>query len=233
MHITISSDLVSKYNMFQLERVSMLEQNMACGEDPSGKTYRTALADLRALLSREDLTLSPVDKMRLLMALVITQRGIKQHERRELIELAALSPEDQVPILNLFYLGVSLLHGVKGASKGRAEGRAEGAQPESSYDVSRYMPPLRRIVEQALEGGLSRAEYPQIGQEAQNRVHGAGSKLIVFIVGGVTYSECREMHLAAARHGTTLVLGSTQLLTPQRFIRELKGLKDLEADLRI
>jgi syntaxin-binding protein 1 len=52
-------------------------------------------------------------------------------------------------------------------------------------------------------------------------------------VGGVTYSECREMHLAAARHGTTLVLGSTQLLTPQRFIRELKGLKDLEADLRI
>ena len=41
------------------------------------------------------------------------------------------------------------------------------------------------------------------------------------------------MHLAAARHGTTLVLGSTQLLTPQRFIRELKGLKDLEADLRI
>lgn len=39
--------------------------------------------------------------------------------------------------------------------------------------------------------------------------------------------------LGVRRHGRTLLLGSTQLLTPQRFIRELKCLKELEADLRI
>lgn len=38
----------------------------------------TALADLRALLERTDLPISPEDKMRLLMIYLISQDGIKQ-----------------------------------------------------------------------------------------------------------------------------------------------------------
>lgn len=50
-----------------LEAVATLEQSMATGEDSSGKAFKTALPELKALLQRSDLPLSPEDKMRLLM----------------------------------------------------------------------------------------------------------------------------------------------------------------------
>ena len=79
-----------------LAQVATLEQNMATGEDSSGKAFKGALPELRALLEKPDLLLSPEDKMRLLMIYVITQEGIRQDERRQLNQLAGISPEDQV-----------------------------------------------------------------------------------------------------------------------------------------
>ena len=52
MHINIADELVRKYSHGALEPLSALEQCMACGEETSGKAYRTALADVRALLAR-------------------------------------------------------------------------------------------------------------------------------------------------------------------------------------
>ena len=54
-------------------QVSGLEQDLACGEDAQQKPFKTALADLRALLGRTDLPLSPEDRIRLLMMFVISQ----------------------------------------------------------------------------------------------------------------------------------------------------------------
>ena len=53
--------------------MSGLEQDLACGEDAQQKPFKTALADLRALLGRTDLPLSPEDRIRLLMMFVISQ----------------------------------------------------------------------------------------------------------------------------------------------------------------
>ena len=87
----------------------MLEQNMAIGEETNGKAFRTALQDLRALLQRQDVTMTPEDRIRLVLLFIITQEGVQPKERKELMELAGIQPEDQVAILNLFYLGVTLL----------------------------------------------------------------------------------------------------------------------------
>ena len=53
--------------------MSGLEQDLACGEDAQQKPFKTALVDLRALLGRTDLPLSPEDRIRLLMMFVISQ----------------------------------------------------------------------------------------------------------------------------------------------------------------
>ena len=54
-------------------QVSGLEQDLACGEDAQQKPLKTAMADLRSLLGRSDLPLSPEDRLRLLMMYVISQ----------------------------------------------------------------------------------------------------------------------------------------------------------------
>ena len=64
---------MKKYTEASLELVATLEQNMANGEDSGGKTFKTALPELRSLLEKDDLALSPEDKMRLLMIYMITQ----------------------------------------------------------------------------------------------------------------------------------------------------------------
>lgn len=93
LHIHVTSELVSKYNSSSLERIATLEQNMATGEDAARKPFRTALADLKSLLSLSDLPmpLSEADKIRMLMIYVITQEGIKSEERRQLMTMAGAS----------------------------------------------------------------------------------------------------------------------------------------------
>ena len=65
-----------------------------------------------------------------------------QDERRQLMELAGISPEDQAAILNLFHLGVTLLHGTASPKKRPSPKKTSPA--EATYDVSRYEPPLKR-----------------------------------------------------------------------------------------
>ena len=75
------------------------------------------------------------------MMFVISQDGIKQEQRKELMELAAISPEDQVGILNLFYLGVTLLQGAQ-AKKKKAE-KKKVADPRFTSSCPPPLPPAR------------------------------------------------------------------------------------------
>ena len=229
--------------------VAMLEQAMATGEDSGLRPYKAALAELRALLGRADLPTSPEDRIRLLMQFVISQDGIKQEQRRELMDLAAISPEDQVGILNLFYLGVTLLQGTASAKKkkGGSASDKKGKGADQGYDVSRYAPPLKRILEEAVAGTLSPADFPYVKPPAGGDDGGGGGKwggkqpprslsaeadpgrrLVVFVVGGLAYSELRVVHEVAKATGRDIIVGSTAMLTPQRFLIGLKNLKQLE-----
>ena len=231
MHMALGQELMRKYGELSLEDVATLEQNMATGEDASGKAFKTALAELRQILERADLLLSPEDKMRLLMIYVITQDGIKQEERRELSRLADISPEDQVAILNLFYLQVTLLHGTSSRKRGVAKrDRVAG----EGYDVSRYVPPLKRQMEELLTSGLPSADFPFVEPPSQHKgaIKGeasTGRRPIVFVLGGLTYSELRSMHELSRSLGREIIVGSTDMLTPQGFILALKEMKQLDA----
>lgn len=242
MHMALGQELMSKYHNANLELVATLEQNMATGEDANGKAYKTALNDLKGLLLRKDLALSPEDKMRLLMIYVITQEGLRQEERRELNRLAEISPEDQVAILNLFYLQVALLQGTSSKKRGAAKrDRAAG----DGYDVSRYVPPLKRHVEELLTSGLPANDFPFVEPPsgaamptAANRKGSsktgtgaevaAGRRTIVFVLGGLTHSELRSMQELSRSLNREIIVGSTSMLTPQGFILALKEMKQLE-----
>ena len=157
----------------------------------------------------------------------------------------------QVAILNLFYLGVTLLQGT--ASKKKGPKKDVKSRDENSYEVSRYVPPLRRMAEEVIAGSLQPAEFPYVrppgapppkppaaDTAARKLVHwasksapraaadGGGRKVVVFVLGGVGYSEVREMHKLGAEAEREVLLGSTGLLTPQEYIIGLKDLKQLE-----
>jgi len=243
LHIHVTSELVRKYNEGSLERVATLEQNMATGEDSSKKAYRSAMADLKGLLERGDLPrpLSDEDKVRMLMAYVITQDGIKSEERRQLMQLAGIQPEDQLTILALVNLGVTMMQGTKKKPTKKSAGQAD-----ATYDVSRYVPPLKRIMEEAFTSGLPLAEFPFVrppsaspddvhvdtkrskAAAAAGTVPASGRRLIVFVLGGATHSEMRAMYEVAKASGREIMMGATAILSPSDYLVGLKQLKKME-----
>ncbi|KAL1529052.1 hypothetical protein AB1Y20_000015 [Prymnesium parvum] len=237
LHIHVTSELVRKYNEGSLERIATLEQNMATGEDASKKPFRSALAELKALLSMTDLPmpLSEMDKMRLLMIYVITQEGIKSEERRQLMTLAGIQPEDQLTILALVNLGVAMMQ----ASKRKPTTKKAAAQQDATYDVSRYVPPLKRMMEELFSPGLPVSELPftrpptdDAHRSKSAGAHGnapaSGRRLIIFVLGGVTHSEMRSMYEVAKSTGRDIVIGGTEILSPSSYLLGLKQLKKLE-----
>ena len=243
LHMALTQELMKKYSEASLEMVATLEQNMATGEDSGGKTFKTALAELRALLEKSDLALSPEDKIRLLMIYMITQDGIRQDERRQLIQLAGISPEDQDAIINLFYLNVTLLQGTSHKKRGAAKKGSGGAE---GYDVSRYTPPMKRLLEDALGPGLSTTDYPFVAPPEGSAAGSArpkgkaggggagevaavsGRRVIVFMLGGMSYSELRSVHEVERAFNREIIAGSTSMITPQTFLLALKKMKQLE-----
>ena len=140
-------------------------------------------------------------------------------------------------ILNLYYLNVTLLQGT-GAKKGK--GAAKAKANDQGYDVSRYVPPLKRTVEDLLTSGLSTSEYPFVAppdallasarDDASKKKKGGGGgasgggvadvpatgrRLIVFVLGGLSYSELRAMHELARAQNREILIGTTAMLTPQ------------------
>ena len=251
LHMAVTQELMTKYNKHCLEAIATLEQNMACGEDSSGKAYgKQSLADLRALLEREDIPFSPEDKMRLLMIYVATQDGIKQDERRQLLNLAGISPEDQVAILNLFYLNVTMLQGTK---EKKEKKKVLRDFEEATYDVSRYVPPLKQLCGDLLDKGLELAAYPyttepkalverarELAAEKAARakdktaavpveVPATGKRLIIIMLGGLCYSELRALHEVRVMYpGREIIIGTTAMLTPQAYLLGLKAMKQLD-----
>ena len=170
--------------------------------------------------------------MRLLMIYIISQEGIRDDDRRRLMDAAGLSPDDQAAIVNLFYLGVTLSRGASKATASRRKtaGGAKGSDA-ASYDLSRYTPVLKRLVEDVLTNAAPLAAFPYVkdrpasaasagagatispadvsldaarrpgaqpepswatrGRSKKEDASTAGPRLVVFVLGGATYSELK------------------------------------------
>ena len=188
--------------------------------------------------------------MRLLMIYVATQDGIKQDERRQLLNLAGISPEDQVAILNLFYLNVTMLQGTK---EKKEKKKVLRDFEEATYDVSRYVPPLKQLCGDLLDKGLELVEYPYTTEpkalverarelaaekaaKAKDKaaavpveVPATGKRLIIIMLGGLCYSELRALHEVRVMYpGREIIIGTTAMLTPQAYLLGLKAMKQLD-----
>jgi syntaxin-binding protein 1 len=92
---------------------------MSTGEDAEGNPVKNVIAAMPKLLTDptvEYFLVTPytkscrkMDKIRLLMLYIISQEGIKDGERKRLMDLAKVTQEEQSYISNLRYLGVTLL----------------------------------------------------------------------------------------------------------------------------
>jgi len=258
LHINLASTAMESFNQNQLATLAGAEQDMATGEDADGKAVKNIISALAPLLT--DAEVSMLDKIRLLMIYIISQEGIKDSDRKRLMDLAKISFEDQGAISNLRYLSVTLLKGGARSSKKKQNKEKKKKQRDDAppYELSRYSPIVKQIAEELIDGSLSNTEYPFVKEpmveggkqevkeatslrkqtqpkwaDKNNRKSEkqttTGGRIIVFIIGGVTYSELRSVYELTKKHSREVVIGSTSLLTPSQYVDGLRSLKKVES----
>jgi len=255
LHINLATTAMKEYEKRKLALVSSVEQDMSTGEDAEGKPIKNILSRISPVL--QDETISVQDKMRLLMLYVISQEGVKDGDRKRLFDLAKITHRDQNIINNLKYLGVSVVK-TGNNKKQKSKQTKKPKKDNPSYELSRYSPTIKKLAEEIFSGNLSKEDFPVLASKVGPRSPTFSSlrngiqpkwldkpkqnqkdeispinlrkkgRLVIFIVGGATYSEIRTVYELAAQYNREVILGTTAILTPDEFITQVGELKKMD-----
>jgi len=261
LHMAIAQQCMDKHTQEGLEAVATTEQNMAMGEDAEGKAVNP-LPALTQLM--KDPSLPLMFKMRLLMVYIATQDGLREQDRRKLMELATIDASAASAIDNLQHMGVSLTKAPKKRIALPFKKEKRRKADEVSYDLFRFRPSVYFLGQDILDDKLAREEYPWVQEpiasasgvsvsvggsraaaSARSRPKAgwalqgrqpreaertfSGPRLIIFFLGGVTFSELRSAYELTKSTNREVLIGSTHTIIPDRYISELQRLSDAAA----
>jgi len=166
-HMHLAHECMDKFKRNLLMDTSELEQTLATGKDEDGRSPK--LSDL--IDTAEDLIMKmnkPKDRLRLILIITISQGGLRQQDRRRLMNAAELTRTDMQTLNSLEILGlsifsagsekkglVSMLQGARIAASGQSDDEAE-------YAGSRFIPALKTVLEELANNSLSLDEYPSV-----------------------------------------------------------------------
>ncbi|KAF9135416.1 vacuolar sorting protein VPS33/slp1, partial [Linnemannia schmuckeri] len=243
-HIHIAKECMRIFEESKINELGLVEQQLATGETVEGHLPKQVLAEMVPFLDDPDV--SGMDKARLLMLYIICRGGLRNEDREQLLGLARMSNDNVEAIRNLGLLGINTERGgaAPRSKKKPFYPRKKPEDEEQPFDLSRYITKAKKIVEEHINGTLDPILYPytteapsldsqdstrSLRKTAQpawekKRPNVKGSRLMIFIAGGVTYSEIRAMYELCHSMGRDIVIGSTHIITPRQFIFSLKDL---------
>jgi syntaxin-binding protein 1 len=197
---------------------------------------------------------SSSNKVRIIALYILHRDGVPDEDRRRLYQHARLSMAEQDAVNALVYLGVRISRG-PGDRDVKRKLKAKPSTDEE-YELSRYKPLLRTVIEDHNNGRLDATLFPYVkdaplsnaGATARpapppqttslrsakanwnknpraNTLSDTRQRLLVFIAGGMTYSEMRETYQLSASLGKEVIVGSTHAITPRAFVDDLKVLE--------
>ncbi|XP_012411631.1 syntaxin-binding protein 2 [Trichechus manatus latirostris] len=241
-HLHLADDCM-KHFKGSVEKLCSVEQDLAMGSDAEGEKIKDAMKLIVPVLL--DAAVPAYDKIRVLLLYILLRNGVSEENLAKLIQHANVQAHCSL-IRNLEQLGGTVTNpGVCGAEDGVGVGIAS--------ELGSWSKPASRAPQDAVEDRLDRKLWPFVSdpaptpssQAAVSARFGhwhknkagvevrAGPRLIVYVVGGVAMSEMRAAYeVTRATEGKWEVLiGSSHILTPTRFLDDLKTLDQKLEDI--
>ncbi|OSD04764.1 Sec1-like protein [Trametes coccinea BRFM310] len=255
LHLNMAQECMAIFERDKLPAVANVEQNCATGVTAEGKTPKTLVEEMVPLLDSRDVV--NTNKVRIIALYIQHRDGVSDEDRRRLYQHARLTLAEQDAVNALVHLGVRITR--QPGDKDTKKKIKQKPSNEEEYELSRYKPVLRTVLEDHVGGKLDPALFPYV-KDAPSAAPAASSlrsspaiqpavslrsqkpswhkaargthtqqdnrqRILVFVAGGMTYSEMREAYLLSKSLNKEIIIGSTHPVTPRQFVDDLKVLE--------
>ncbi|KAJ3573583.1 hypothetical protein NP233_g2333 [Leucocoprinus birnbaumii] len=251
----MAQECMAIFEHAKLPLVGNVEQCCATGVTPEGKTPKSLVEEMVPLLDSRDII--NANKVRIIALYIQYRDGVPDEDRRRLYQHARLTLAEQDAVNAMVHLGVKISKGPNDKDTKRKFKHKQSNDEE--YELSRYKPVLRSVIEDNSAGKLDELLFPYVkdsplknqtispaaslrspppttslrsskpswhkAPRANAAVKEDKQRLIVFVAGGMTYSEIREAYQLSTSLNKDIFIGSTHAITPKQFVDDLKVLE--------
>ncbi|XP_014861101.1 PREDICTED: syntaxin-binding protein 3-like, partial [Poecilia mexicana] len=235
IHLQLAEDCMKHFSN-NVEKLCKAEQDLAVGADADGTKVKDPMRTLLPVLLNP---FSKHDKIRAVLLYIFSLSGTTDENLNKFIQHVKIEDEREF-ILNWKELGVPIITTASFFS--RKPNRKDRSQ-EETYNLSRWTPVIKDVMEDAVENKLDSRDWPHqsecpaawngsgaVSARQRNKPstqddRRTGSRLIIFVIGGITYSEMRcAYEVTQAVKSCEVIVGSSHILTPIGLLEDIKAL---------
>jgi len=239
-HLHLAEECMKNYQGY-IDKLCKVEQDLAMGTDAEGEKVKDHMKNIVPILLDQNVTIN--DKIRIILLYILSKNGISEENLTKLIQHAQIPAEKTCMIRNISNLGVNVV--TDGNRRKVWTMRRKERTSENTYQMSRWTPVVKDIVEEAIEDKLDNNHFPFLGGQRHSSKGAAPTsvryggwhkdkkdqtastktspRILVFIVGGACYSEMRAGYeVTSDKKNWEIVMGGTHIMTPEEFLDTVK-----------
>ncbi len=178
LHLTMAQNCMNIFERTKLASQANVEQCCATRVTAEGSKPKMLVEEMVTLL--DDRNISAQDKVRIIALYIMYSDGVPDEDRRRLFQHARLGLQDMDAVNNLVLLGGRVVKQPATSAWDtwfKKAGARKQPHRENEYELSRYQPLVKLMIEDHCAGKLDQSTYPYV-RDAPPDLSGATAGLV-------------------------------------------------------